>query len=303
MSSAVLSKRNRIRDGSRVFDVLCILFCTVICVITLYPMYYVFIMSVSAPAAVNSMSVFLYPKGFQLKSYALLFQNQEMWVSYGNTLLYTVSVTCLVIITSVLGAYPLTVSGLHGRKFFVTYLLIPMYFGGGLIPSFLLINQLGIYNTRWAIIIPSAFSIWNLILVRTFFSSLPEELRESAKMDGAGHLRILFQIFLPLSKAILAVVAIYSIVGQWNSWFNAQVYLPSTSLQPLQMYLKRVLVQLSVDLRTTTSVEMEEAVAKMFSATQLKYSMIIFTTLPIIFTYPFFQKYFIKGVMVGSLKG
>ena len=197
----------------------------------------------------------------------------------------------------------MTVSGLHGRKFFVTYLLIPMYFGGGLIPSFLLINQLGIYNTRWAIIIPSAFSIWNLILVRTFFSSLPEELRESAKMDGAGHLRILFQIFLPLSKAILAVVAIYSIVGQWNSWFNAQVYLPSTSLQPLQMYLKRVLVQLSVDLRTTTSVEMEEAVAKMFSATQLKYSMIIFTTLPIIFTYPFFQKYFIKGVMVGSLKG
>lgn len=303
MSTAVIDKRNRIRDGSRVFDVACILFCTIVCLVTLYPMYYVFIMSVSAPAEVNAMTVFLYPKGFQLHSYALLFKNREMWVSYGNTLIYTVSVTALVIVTSVLGAYPLTVSGLHGRKFFVTYLLIPMYFGGGLIPSFLLINQLGIYNTRWAIIIPASYSIWNLILVRTFFSGLPEELRESAKMDGAGHLRILFQIFLPLSKAILAVVAIYSIVGQWNSWFSAQVYLPSTALQPLQMYLKRVLVQLSVDLRQTTSVELEEAVAKMFSATQLKYSMIIFTTLPIIFTYPFFQKYFIKGVMVGSLKG
>ena len=202
-----------------------------------------------------------------------------------------------------MGAYPLTVSGLHGRKFFVTFLLIPMYFGGGLIPSFLLINRLGLYGTRWAIILPASYSIMNLILVRTFFTGLPEELRESAKMDGAGHLRILFQIYLPLSKAILAVVAIYSIVGQWNSWFAAQVYLPTTELQPLQMYLKRVLVQLSVNLRDLTSAELEEAVEKMFSATQLKYSMIIFTTLPIIFTYPFLQKYFIKGVMIGSLKG
>lgn len=301
--SAFTASKSRIKDGSRAFDVFCILFCTLICIVTLYPMYYVFIMSVSEPAAVNSMSVFLYPKGFQLDSYAILFRNVDMWRAYENTIIYTVSVTLLVLITSVLGAYPLTVSGLHGRQIFVTYLLIPMYFGGGLIPTFLLMNQLGLYGTRWAIILPASFSIWNLILVRTFFTSLPEELRESAKMDGAGHLRILFQIYLPLSKAILAVVAIYSIVGQWNSWFNAQVYLPTTALQPLQMYLKRVLVQLSVDLRELTSAELEEAVEKMFSATQLKYSMIIFTTLPIIFTYPFFQKYFIKGVMVGSLKG
>ena len=295
--------KSHVKNGSRAFDVFCILFCGAICLVTLYPMYYVFIMSVSAPEAVNSMSVFLFPKGFQLDSYVILFKDSQMWRAYGNTIIYTVASTLLILITSVLGAYPLTVSGLRGRKFFVTFLLIPMYFGGGLIPSFLLINKLGLYPTRWAIILPSAFNIWNMILVRTFFSGLPEELRESARMDGAGHLRIFSQISLPISKAVLAVVSIYSIVGMWNSWFNAQVYLPSADLQPLQMYLKRVLVQMSVDLSKLNSTEIEDAVEKMFSATQLKYSMIIFTTLPIIFTYPFFQKYFIKGVMVGSLKG
>ena len=295
--------KSKIKDGSRIFDAFCIIFCALVCLVTLYPMYYVLIMSLSEPAAVNSMSVFLYPKGFQLQSYALLFKDSEMWRAYGNTIIYTVTSTLLVLTTSVLAAYPLTVRGLHGRKFFVTYLLIPMYFSGGLIPSFLLINNLGLYGTRWAIILPASYGIWNIMLVRTFFANLPEDLRESAKMDGAAHTRILLQIYLPLSKAILAVVSIYSIVGMWNSWFNAQVYLPTTELQPLQMYLKRVLVQMSVDLTKLNSTEIEDSMEQMFSATQLKYSMIIFTTLPIIFTYPFFQKYFIKGVMVGSLKG
>ena len=294
---------NKIKEGSIAFDIFCIIFCTLVCIVTLYPMYYVFIMSVSEPAAVNSMSVYFYPKGFQLEFYARLFRDNQMWKAYGNTIIYTVSSTLLVLITSVLGAYPLTVHGLRCRKLFVTYLLIPMYFGGGLIPSFLLMNSLGLYGTRWAIILPASFSIWNLVLVRTFFSGLPEELRESAKIDGASHIRILFQIYLPLAKAILAVVSIYSIVGMWNSWFSAQVYLPTTDLQPLQMYLKRVLVQMTVNLAELNSTEIEDAVETMFSATQLKYSMIIFTTAPIIFTYPFFQKYFVKGVMVGSLKG
>ncbi|MBO5069664.1 MAG: carbohydrate ABC transporter permease [Roseburia sp.] len=303
MARQGLKKKKKVSAGAMAFDIFCILFCGIVCVITLYPMYYVFIMSVSSPEAVNSMSVFLYPKGFQLESYTLLFKDIQLWKAYGNTIIYTVASTVLILVTSVLGAYPLTVSGLRGRKFFVAFLLIPMYFGGGLIPSFLLINELGLYGTRWAIILPASFNIWNMILVRTFFSGLPEELRESAKMDGAGHLRILFQIFLPVSKSVLAVVSIYSIVGMWNSWFNAQVYLPSSDLQPLQMYLKRVLVQMSVNLSELNSTEIEDAMERMFSATQLKYSMIIFTTLPIIFTYPFFQKYFIKGVMVGSLKG
>ncbi len=303
MARQSIKRRKHVSAGSRAFDIFCVLFCGIACAVTLYPMYFVFIMSVSEPEAVNSMSVFWYPKGFQLESYALLFKDKQMWTAYLNSIIYTAASTVLVLITSVLGAYPLTVKGLRGRKYFVAYLLVPMYFGGGLIPTFLLINNLGLYATRWAIILPSSFSIWNMILVRTFFSGLPEELRESAKMDGAGHLRILFQIFLPISKSVLAVVSIYSIVGRWNSWFSAQVYLPSTDLQPLQMYLKRVLVQLSVNLRELNSTEIEDAMERMFSATQLKYSMIIFTTLPIIFTYPFFQKYFIKGVMVGSLKG
>ncbi len=296
-------KRGRHWNGDSMVGLVCVLICLVVCFVTLYPMYYVLIMSVSSPEAVNSLSVYWYPKGFQLRSYALLFENKEMWRAYRNSIMYSASITVLVLITSVLAAYPLTVKGLHGRKFFVTFLLIPMYIGGGMIPSFLLINNLGLYGTPWAIILPSSFSIYNIILVRTFLTGLPEELRESAKMDGARHYQILTKVFLPLAKPVLAVVAIYSIVGTWNSWFSAQLYLPTTEWQPLQMYLKRVLVQMSVDLRDLNSTEIENAMEMRLSATQLKYSIIIFTTLPIIFTYPFFQKYFIKGVMVGSLKG
>ena len=296
-------RSNRIKDGSPLFDVAVVLLTGILCLITLYPMYYILIMSVSDSAAVLTRSVFLYPKGFQLESYAILFRDNAMWRAYGNTIIYTASVTLLVLLTSALGAYPLTVSNLKHRKLFVAYLLIPMYFSGGIIPSFLLINRMGLYGTRWAIILPAAVNIWYIILTRTYLSGLPEEIRESAKIDGANHFQILFKIYLPISKPILAVVAIYSIVAMWNSWFNAQIYLPTEDLQPLQMYLKRVLVQQTVDLTKLNSQEIEGAITQMYSAMQLKYSMIIFTTLPIIFTYPFFQKYFIKGVVVGSLKG
>lgn len=279
-----------------------IIFTAVVCLVTLYPVYYVFIMSISNPAEVIAMNVKFYPKGFTLDSYGMLFGDKTMWGAYLNSFIYTVTTTVVMLITSVIGAYPLTVKKLKGRKIIVAFLLVPMYFGGGLIPTYLLMSNIGLYNNRAAIIIPAVVSIWNIILVRSYFTGLPEGLRESAQIDGASHLQILFSIYMPISKAILAVVAIYTIVGTWNSWFSAQVYLTDQSLHPLQMYLKRVLVQQTVDLTKLNFNEIEGAVAQMHSATQLKYSMIIFTVLPIIFTYPFFQKYFVKGAVMGSLK-
>ena len=192
---------------------------------------------------------------------------------------------------------------LRGRKYVVAFVLLPMYFGGGLIPTFLLMSKLNLYNNIFAIIVPASFNIWYIILTRTYFTGLPRDIRESAFIDGASNFTVLRRIYLPLAKPILAVVSIYSIVTMWNNWFAAQVYLPDKNLHPLQLYLKRVLVAQTVDLTKLNSADIENAMNQMLSATQMQYAMIIFTTLPIIFTYPFFQKYFIKGVMLGSLKG
>ncbi|MCM3747000.1 carbohydrate ABC transporter permease [Paenibacillus pasadenensis] len=293
---------NKIKQGSAAVDVALYAAALFICLVTLYPFYYVVIMSVSSPLEVAAMNVYWWPKGFFLDSYELIVRDSKMWWAYSNTIIYVAAGTLLNCLTAVLGAYPLTVRKLKGRKWVVTFLLVPMYFGGGLIPSYLLVNKLGLYNTMLAIIVPGMVGIWNIILVRTYFTTIPEALKESAFMDGASHLQLLFKIMLPISKPIIAVVAIYTIVGIWNSWFDALVYLPNEKLHPLQMYLYRVVVQQSVDLKLLSLEETRTAVATMLSNMQLKYSIIVFTTLPVIFTYPFFQKYFMKGALLGSLK-
>ncbi|MHA2856393.1 carbohydrate ABC transporter permease [Paenibacillus lautus] len=298
----VRRKPNKIKEGSVVVDIILLVIALILCIITLYPFYFVIIMSISSPSEVAAMNVFWFPKGFNLSSYEVIVKDLKMWWAYSNTLIYVGVGTLLNCLMAVLGAYPLTVRNLKGRKWVVAYLLIPMYFGGGLIPSFLLVNKLGLYNTMLAIIIPGMVSIWNIILVRTFFTTIPDGLKESAFIDGASHLQLLFKIIIPISKPILAVIAIYSIVGIWNSWFDALVYLPNEKLHPLQMYLYRVIVQQSVDLKMLSMEDTKNAVANMLSNIQLKYTIIVFTTLPVIFTYPFFQKYFIKGALLGSLK-
>ncbi|WP_409344928.1 carbohydrate ABC transporter permease [Paenibacillus sp. MBLB4367] len=294
--------KNRISQGSTAVDVILYALALVICIITLYPFYLVIILSVSSPMEVAAMNVFWYPKGFFLGSYELIAQDAKMWWAYSNTLIYVVVGTLLNCLMAILGAYPLTVRNLKGRKWVIAFLLIPMYFGGGLIPSYLLVNKLGLYNTMFAIIIPGAVSIWNIILVRTYFTTIPEAIRESASVDGASHWQLLFRIIVPISKPIIAVIAIYTVVGIWNSWFDALVYLPNEKLHPLQMYLYRVVVQQTVDLKTLTMEDAKNAAYAMLSNIQLKYAIIVFTTLPVIFTYPFFQKYFIKGALLGSLK-
>jgi len=296
--------KNKIKEGSFAVDVVLYSIALFVCLITVYPMYYVIIRSISDPIRSLTNPVVFYPQGLYWGSYKLIVQDAKMWLAYANTIFYVVCGTVLMLITSVLGGYPLVTNNLIGRKWIVRYLLIPMYFSGGLIPSFLLIHKLNMYDTRFAMILPGAVGIMNIILARTYFTTIPTSLSESAKIDGANNFRILFQIYVPLSKPILAVIAIYTIVGIWNSWFNAMIYLPSADKHPLQMYLQRILVSQTVDLRQLrTAEDVRQAQEKALGATQLKYSMIVFITLPILFVYPMFQKHFMKGIMLGSLKG
>ena len=300
-------KHKKIREGSLVADVIIFVIVALLAFVCLYPMYFVLVTSLSDPAYAQQMNTYWWPRsdrGFFIGTFMSMVTDMSIWQAYGNTIVYTLIPTFLMLVTCCLCAYPLTSPKLVGRKFCNIFLLIPMYFGGGLIPSFILMTKLGLYNNIWAIIIPASFSIWYIILTRTYFASIPEELIEAAKIDGANNYQCLFRVYIPNAKSILAVIAIYTLVARWNSWYDAMIYIPEQAKQPLQLYLRRILVEQTVDLSLSLSMaEMEERVLRQMSNDQLKYAMIIFTTLPIIFAYPFLQRYFVKGVMVGSLKG
>ena len=290
------------------FDVIVLILSAGACFITIYPMWYVIIMSISDPVVAAGSGVTFWPSGFYLGSYQIILREMDFWLSVRNSVLYVIAGLVLMLATTLLVAYPLTRPNLKGRKACVIFLLIPMYFSGCMIPSFILITKLGLYNTPWATILPGAYGIWNIILCKTYLQSIPHELAEAAYIDGAGNMQALTRIYLPLAKPVLAVISIYTIVGIWNSWFGAKLYQPNPAIQPVQLYLQKVLVEQSVDLskmmeQNMTQEMMEAMTAKAMSARQLKYSMIVVVTLPIIMVYPMFQKHFVKGVMLGSLKG
>lgn len=300
-----MNKRRRtgIREGNPIATFVMYFACLAIVFITLYPMYYVLILSLSAPQYASTMRVYTLPKGFDLSAYKVLVKNSNMWRAYVNTIIYVIPTTILMIITSAVVAYGLNYRKLVGRKFLTMFLLIPMYFGGGMIPTFLLIVKLGLYDSPLSQIIPGCFSIWNIILIKAYFRSIPDSLSDAAKIDGAGVLQVFTRIMIPLGKPIFAVVAVYTIVGVWNSWFGAMLYLPHTDWQPLQLYLRRLLIEATQSVKEVMDAATAREVAeRQLSNAQLKYAMIIFTTLPVLCTYPFFQKYFIKGMVLGSLK-
>lgn len=284
------------------------LLATVAGMITIYPMWYVIVMSCSDPVAASGMNVTFWPIGFYLGSYQIIFKEVDFWIAIRNSIYYVLIGTVLMLMTTMLVAYPLTRPNLKWRKACVIFLLIPMYFSGGMIPSFIVVTQLGLYNTPWATILPGSYGIWNIILCKTFLQSIPHDISDAAQIDGASNLQMLGKIYLPLSRPVLAVIAIYTIVGVWNSWFGAKIYQTRPAIQPVQLYLQRVLVEQSIDMtkmmeQNMTKEMIEAAAARALSARQLKYSMIVIVTLPIIMVYPMFQKHFIKGVMLGSLKG
>ena len=290
------------------FDIVVIIIAAFIGLITVYPMWYVIVMSFSDPVLAAGSGVWFWPKGFTLKSYDIVVKEADFWITFRNSVNYVIIGTVIMLVTTMLMAYPLTRKNLIGRKWVTIYLLIPMYFGGGLIPTFIVVTKLGLYNSPWAMILLGSYSIWNIILCKTYLQSLPNDLSEAAQIDGAGNWRVLTSIYLPLSKPVLAVITIYTIVGIWNSWFTAQVYLTKAAIQPVQLYLKRVLVEQAGGLNMMKSVgmdqkAMEAAAQQAIAARQLKYSMIVIVTVPILMVYPMFQKYFVKGVMIGAVKG
>ena len=299
------NKVNRIRDRSPLSRAILYFVAALVAFITIYPMYYVLVLSLSAPREALTMRVYWWPKGFFVDSYTRLLSDNQLWTSYRNTIIYCSSRAVLTLLTSVMAAYPLTVPHLFGRKFVTMFLLIPMYVTGGIIPEFILMTKLGLYNTPWSLILPGSYSIWYIILVRSYFRTVPEALRESAKIDGANSYQILKDVFLPTSKPILAVVALYTIIGVWNSWYHASVYITDREWQPLQLFLRRVLVEQTEQLSNLAFADaeaVERAQEQQISNNQLKYTIIIISSLPMLVAYPFFQKYFVQGVMLGSLK-
>jgi len=287
--------RKRNLSVSDVFIFLVMIF---VIIITLYPFVYVFSMSISDPKYVITESVWLYPKGFSLQSYERVFENPDVWQAYANTIFYTVVGTALNILFTVLAAYPLSRRTFFARNWIMVIIVITMFFSGGMIPSFLLIKELGLYNTRWALLLPGLTTAFYIIVTRSFLQSIPDSLTESAKIDGANDIRILVRIILPLSKPILAVLALFYAVGHWNSYVPAMLYLSDARLQPMSLYLMKILVQNNDSMLEGMADQFDRALFSM----QLKYSIIIVSILPILLVYPFLQRYFVKGVMIGSLK-
>lgn len=295
-------------NGCTGFDVVVIALAVLAAAVTLYPMLYVFACSISDPKMVLAGRVTLLPIGFSLDAYEIVVKNMEFWKSFLNSVLYVVVGCVLMLFNTVAIAYPLTRPNLKFRKILTYYLLIPMYFGGGMIPTFIVVSKLGLYNSPWALILPGCYSIWNIILCRTFMASLPGELMDSAMIDGSDQIRVFLKIVLPLSKPVLAVIMIYTIVGVWNAWFDASIYTTNKAIQPVQLYLRHVLSATTNSFQSQMMdqlpMEMQRKYQQLaLSANQIKYAMIVLTTVPIIAVYPMFQKHFTKGIMLGSLKG
>ena len=301
---SVINKKNRIREGSRTADAVIYLVAALAAFLCLYPLYYVFVLSLSEPMVAATMRVYWWPKGLYTGGYSRILTDSRLWISYRNTIFYAIVQALGMLFTCCTFAYPLSVKGLKGRKFVNIFLLTPMYISGGTIPTVLLILQTGLYNTMWALILPGIYSVWYIILVRSYFGTIPESLREAARIDGASHYQTLWNVYIPTSKPILAVIALYTIVGVWNSWFRPALYLTSQNLQPLQLYLRRILVENSINLSEEMASDelVAAAMAQRVSNNQLKYTVIIVSSLPMLVAYPFFQQYFVKGVMLGSLK-
>lgn len=275
--------------------------------IVFYPLVYMVSASISDPKLVSSGEMWLFPKGITFDGYKRVFENTSIWIGYGNTILYTVVGTTINLVVTLPAAYALSRKDFIGRNFFMGMFMVTMFFGGGLVPSYLLIKQLGMINTMWAIVIPSAASIWNIIVSRTFFqSSIPKELQEAAQIDGCTNMRLFVRIILPLSMPIIAVMALFYGVGNWNSYFSALIYLNDSAKYPLQLVLRQILVLQEMSAQGGGAIDASTAAAlnsKAEIAALVKYAVIIVATVPIIAIYPFLQRYFVQGVMIGSVKG
>lgn len=273
---------------------------SLVVVVVTVPLLYVLLGSFLQPQILATKGLSFNPNHWTVDGYIRIFQDGTIMRGFFNSVLYASGFTFVAICFTVLAGYALSVDDLVGKKFFVIFFLIAMFFNGGMIPTYLVVRSLGLLNTPWAIILPGAVGVWNLILARTYFKAIPNELKEAARIDGASDLMIFWKIVLPLAKPIIFVLALFAFIGQWNAYFQAMIYLDDRSLYPLQLVLREILIQNEVQPGMIADQLARAEMQKI--AEMIKYSSIVVASLPLLIMYPFFQKYFEKGVMVGSLK-
>lgn len=294
--------------GDKLFLISTYIYLCLALVVVLYPLIYILSASISSPQDVNSGAMWLFPKNVTLDGYKLVFENPKIWNGYLNTIIYTAVGTLLNLAVTLPAAYALSRSDFVGRQLFMGLILFTMFFSGGLVPTYLLVKNLGLINSMGALILPVAASVWNIVVARTFFqSTIPKELQEAAHIDGCTNLKLFIRIILPLSAPIVAVMALFYGVGHWNSYFPSLIYLNDEAKYPLQMVLRQILVLQEMSAETTGAmINGEVAMAmnnKAETASLVKYGVIVVSTLPIVAVYPFLQRYFVQGVMIGSVKG
>ncbi|MFQ7747157.1 MAG: carbohydrate ABC transporter permease [Eubacteriales bacterium] len=299
-------QKNKIQQNKKdiAFDIATHLLLFLVLIVIVYPLYFVLVASFSDPQYVNSGKMLFFPQGFTTMGYERVFSDERLLTSYMNTILYTLGGTGLGVFCSVLSGYALSRKDLPFRGVIMAMLIVTMYFSGGLIPTYLLVGNLHLLNTRAIIILLGSISVYNIILIRSFFTTMmPESLYEAAQLDGCGNTRFFFAIAHPLSKAIVAVIALYIAVNSWNSYFNPMIYLTDVNKYPLPILLREILITAKPS-DTNAIVDDPAAAAKAATLVEVvKYGIIVVTTLPILCVYPFLQKYFVKGVMIGSIKG
>lgn len=291
------------------FDLFNYLALTILTLILAYPLYFVVIASFSEPYEVVKGNVFFWLRGFSLESYKNIFENSKIWVGYANTIKYTFFGTCLNLLLTIPTAYALSKPWLWKRGLLTTFFIIPMYFSGGLLPTYLQVRDMGLLNKSYTLIFLSGLSIYNMVVARTYFqTSIPDSLYEAAEIDGCSQFGQFFRIALPLSKPIVAVITLYYAVARWNDYYNSLVYVSSSKYHSLQMVLRNILLESqnainNLDMSALTTEQMISAAQKTYLAESMKYAVIFVASLPMLILYPFIQKYFVKGVMIGAVKG
>ena len=301
MKTAVRTKKVKKSKEDKIFDFILYGIAAILIVVALYPMYFIVIASISNPNLVSNGEILFLPKGINFKAYEQLASYSQLWTVYKNTIFYVIVGTIFTLVVNIPAAYALSRKKLYGRKALTIFYLIPMFFTGGLIPTYLAVQQFHLLDTFWVMVLPFSVVTYYIIVGRTFFAnSIPEELWEAAQLDGCGYMGFFFRIVLPLSKAVIAVIALWAAVGQWNSYFNALIYLRNPELQPLQIILRNILISNQTISSMTTGAAAAEAKQM---ADLIKYAVIVVSSAPIMCLYPFVQKHFNQGVMLGSLKG
>lgn len=265
------------------------------------PMIYIIVASFMDPITLQNKGITFDFEKWTLTAYERVMSNAQIWIGFKNAVIYSVVFTVVSVFITLLAAYPMSRADFKGKRFFNTIFVITMFFGGGLIPTYLLISNMGLLDSMWAIILPGAFSVWNMIIARTYYQGIPAELQEAAEVDGANEITYYFKILIPVCTPVIAVLALWQFVAMWNSYFDAMIYLNDSAKQPLQLVLRSILIQNQPE--SGMIADMQSTAERAQLAELLKYATIIISSLPLLVMYPFFQKYFDAGIMAGSVKG